>query len=525
MLPSSVPPTSTSKGSTLASFFNFFKQLFGAGLLALPHAFLWSGLTGGIICYVLVLGLCCYSQQLLVQCLLEAKARQRQSLVVISPPNVRESLTQPLTTTKSSARDTSTTINLNSYTNLVQYVTNSRAAAAATGILVCVLELCFCVGWVIVVVQNLQIVFGPGEFALGQYFPELAAWSRHIWTLGIVFPVIAALCCIPYMTQLWPLSFFGLVIYLVGIIGFLLVHMAVDGRWQPPSNSTNVSSTLFLTQVDMETTPSGSGPPLPNFFSGIKWSTLTKFIGVAAYSLESVLMVIPTVESMRHPEHSEIVITSGIVLCAFVVLSFAAPAYVLGYGDCGTQGTMVTDCLPASIMATVVRGSLAVTLSVGYPVLLFPVSTTLEGWLGFVKKSSSSSSSSSSNNNNNNNNNNNSSSSSSSSCRCSPLRVKQITLRVVVVLGTCVVATAVNNFAKFSSLVGALLVSVAGFVLPPLLHIQMHSVGGTPFKKLFCFQRSSLSWFSLVADVLVILFGIAITISGTAFAIADLKKP
>tara|TARA_B110000091_G_C13475155_1_gene333772 strand:+ start:121 stop:498 length:378 start_codon:yes stop_codon:yes gene_type:complete len=107
-------------------------------------------------------------------------------------------------------------------------------------------------------------------------------------------------------------------------------------------------------------------------------------------------------------------------------------------------------------------------------------------------------------------------------CWCGALRAKQITLRIVVVLGTCVVATAVNNFAKFSSLVGALLVSVAGFVLPPLLHIQMNSVG-TP--KFLFFQSSSLSWPSLAADILVILFGIAITISGTAFAIADFGKP
>jgi hypothetical protein len=57
--------------------------------------------------------------------------------------------------------------------------------------------------------------------------------------------------------------------------------------------------------------------------------------------------------------------------------------YIYGFGACDAppgNGTSVTQCLPAGVVSSVVRWALAVTLVLGYPVILFPVHTTLEGW-------------------------------------------------------------------------------------------------------------------------------------------------
>eukprot|EP00755_Sulcionema_specki_P033080 Sspe_Gene.100033::Locus_74509_Transcript_1_1_Confidence_1.000_Length_568::g.100033::m.100033 len=61
------------KGSTPSAFFNFFKSMFGAGVLALPHAMTWSGLTSGIVGYSIVAFVCWFSIYLLIKSIQEAR--------------------------------------------------------------------------------------------------------------------------------------------------------------------------------------------------------------------------------------------------------------------------------------------------------------------------------------------------------------------------------------------------------------------------------------------------------------------
>ena len=56
------------RGSARAAFLNFFKSMFGCGVLSLPHAFEQSGLVAGVVSYVLIAGICTYTMQLVIRC-------------------------------------------------------------------------------------------------------------------------------------------------------------------------------------------------------------------------------------------------------------------------------------------------------------------------------------------------------------------------------------------------------------------------------------------------------------------------
>lgn len=92
--------------------------------------------------------------------------------------------------------------------------------------------------------------------------------------------------------------------------------------------------------------------------------------------------------------------------------------------------------------------------------------------------------------------------------RCTLFRLKQAALRVGAVACTCLVASAFEDISVFSSLVGALLVTLAGFVLPPIVHWNM--------------RDSSTHWTSMVLDVVLILFGLTACAMGTTSAVQDL---
>ena len=226
------------KGSTSAAFLSYVKQMFGAGILALPHAFTWVGLTGGILSYVVILVICTYSQVLLVWCFNAKSARAKPG-------------DEPL----------------RSYAGLARVILG-RPGYLAVGALVVLLESCFCTGWLIVSADHLQNVF-PG------------AMSRAEWVMCLL-PIVLGLSCIPFLAQLWPLSAFGLVVYLVGVIGNIFIHIAID------SDHAHVASPAGL-------------------------SSLPQFMGTALYSLESILMVVPITLSLRQPEQAAHVVALGLV--------------------------------------------------------------------------------------------------------------------------------------------------------------------------------------------------------------------
>eukprot|EP00750_Incisomonas_marina_P028477 INCI6736.1.p1 GENE.INCI6736.1~~INCI6736.1.p1 ORF type:complete len:371 (+),score=50.83 INCI6736.1:193-1305(+) len=317
------PAKRATGGSTPGAFLNFVKQMFGAGVLALPHAFTWSGLVGGLGLLGLVLGVCCYSQVLLVKCLHEAQARQQRQIE--QAQKVAVGASHHHGNVDGSAVQWAPTLPapIEGYADLVRFAIGPRAGAFA-GALVVLLELMFCSGWVIVACQSINTETG----------------ASHVWVAWVLFPLIAALCLIPSLHRLWPLSFVGLLVYTGGVMGTIYYHIGTEasaGKLPPPQ------------------------------FEWVVWSSMPRFIGTAAYGLEAILMVIPVARSLRHPAHAANIVGWGTATYAVFTTVFGVVAYLYGFGSCNApgNGTMVTECLPSGIVSSIVRWALASTLVIG----------------------------------------------------------------------------------------------------------------------------------------------------------------
>ena len=125
--------------------------------------------------------------------------------------------------------------------------------------------------------------------------------------------------------------------------------------------------------------------------------------------------------------------------------------------------------------------------------------------------------------------------------RCGRDAVARVSIRVGEVLVCCVVALGVPNFSLFSRVVGAFLVTIVGFMIPPLLHLASLKFlrqgasgvgdvaeGGAAAGAA---ERSVWSWLAprsagdalvLLLDAAIFIFGVVQCLLGTSFALADI---
>ena len=407
--------SSRAVGSTPTAFINFFKQNFGSGILALPRAFVWAGLYGGTAAFLLVVVLCIYSQLLLVESFGVVRGRARRSLDDDEEDDDDDTLPG------------------------IGRAAFGRRAGVAIGVLVVVLQGCFCVGWFIAAADQVMAIA-----------PLSALLKRDQWLLGVFMPFVAALSCVPFVHKLWPLSAFGLATYSVGVIGVTLA--------------------VIIGEVAKGTAPV---PPV----TPVVWRTLPLFIGSASYSLEGILMVMPIVASMRRPEHAAYVVAGGDTCYGLIALVFSSAAYVFGFGSCGGD---VVECIPPGPATTVVRIALAITLLTGLPIYLFPISDAINSWVARAARRPTP----------------------AAPMACAPggttlaappadhtgddeqalaaarrrdwLAFVQVSVvRILIVVACASLAAYCTNFARFSSIVGSVLTSVVGFVIPPAIHAQL----------------------------------------------------
>jgi len=185
---SMLPQNHDGRGSSRSAFFNFFKSNFGAGVLAMPHAFTWAGVVGGCVVYAVAVVLCVCSQLMLLKCKHHAQARCREGALV------------------------------SSYPSLVGHVFGP-AGYRITAVMVIVTQLAFCTGWVIIVVDNLAITT---QWATTQTFSLLA------------FPLLLLLSSVRWLADLWVLSLLGLLAYCVGVMGSSYYYiLAGDLHYDP----------------------------------------------------------------------------------------------------------------------------------------------------------------------------------------------------------------------------------------------------------------------------------------------------
>lgn len=95
---------------------------------------------------------------------------------------------------------------------------------------------------------------------------------------------------------------------------------------------------------------------------------------------------------------------------------------------------------------------------------------------------------------------------------CSPAQQlvwKQRALRTGMVLFTCVVGWALPDFRVFADLIGSLMMTLVGFVMPATFYIRT-------------FGWSELSWVSRIICIISILFGLAIMVIGTIQSVEEI---
>lgn len=484
--------TGAGKGSTAAASWNFFKAMFGVGVLTLPHSFQWAGLLGGICIYTLGVALCTYSMVLLVECQTIAQDKADQAAMLSSTEfdtsehDSVDTSEEPLmrNETEGVSTDSSQLKNLDStfparigetYPALASTIFG-RFGYVLVVIVVVTLELAFCIGFVLVMCNNFTVLGGT---------KEVIAF--------LLFPVLAVLSCIRWLSSLWILSIIGLFVYLLGVMGV---------------------STFYIVDKKMAYT----NPPM------LVWNTLPRFLGTALYGLEGIMMALPVRGSMKHPQHAPMVITVSTALYAMFACGFAVLAYTHGLGD----GDTITDSLPVGTLSDVVRLSLAITLMLSYPCGLYPVSEAFEEIFGLDAPMKSvqaehheegpattpSSTShvdvdvslevarndrthedgmpllapvadddspdtvpllddSDAEEGRHSINGSQSVSNAPEGLSNWGVTARRVALRASLVLFTCIVAAVVEDLSVFSSVVGMIFVPLAGFFLPPLLHWKL----------------------------------------------------
>lgn len=276
-----------------------------------------------------------------------------------------------------------------------------RAGYIAIAVIVIMLELAFCTGWLIIASENIVVIAAGGV-------------DRHV-VIAALFPLLICLANVRWLAQLWSLSVFGFVVYFVGVMGVSMWAMAT-GRVHSKTSPSPVSYDHSL-------------------------GALAQFFGSALYAMEAILLALPVQNSMRRPGDASCIIAFGSGAYACLACAFATACSLFGLGGCGT----VTDCLADGFIANTVRAALSAAMVLGYPCIPYPVTEIVEEVLVVIACSRS------------------------VSC---PALLRFI-IRLSEVALTCIVAAVISNFHVYDDAVGALLIPLAGFVVPPILHMRL----------------------------------------------------
>ncbi|KAL5984296.1 Amino acid transporter avt3c [Asimina triloba] len=205
-------------------------------------------------------------------------------------------------------------------------------------------------------------------------------------------------------------------------------------------------------------------PPL-QAFGGL--SVLFYGLGVAVYAFEGIGMALPLESETADKKQFGKILGLSIAFIALIYASFG----VLGYAAFGQKtNEIITLNFGGGVISTLVQVGLCINLFFTFPLMMNPVHEVFERmfWRGRF---------------------------------C-------LWLRWIVVLGVCLVALSVPNFADFLSLVGSSVCILLGFVLPSLFHLVVF--------------KEDLGWVEIVSDVVIVVLGVAFAISGTVASLVEM---
>eukprot|EP00747_Dinoflagellata_sp_TGD_P047720 gnl/TRDRNA2_/TRDRNA2_145176_c0_seq1.p1 gnl/TRDRNA2_/TRDRNA2_145176_c0~~gnl/TRDRNA2_/TRDRNA2_145176_c0_seq1.p1 ORF type:complete len:435 (+),score=54.59 gnl/TRDRNA2_/TRDRNA2_145176_c0_seq1:66-1307(+) len=284
------------KGPTCNAVFNLTKSMFGAGLLGIPHAVFVMGRNLGAVLFLITLFVVTYTMALVA----EAKLL------------VEENGSSEVTT----------------YAKLA-YAAFDKKGQVTVEVLVVLLQLCFCSGYVIVMTTCLHNLQWLGE---DRAFIILAA-----------APVLLVLCSVRFIKDLWVVSLFGFVVYTCGLIGIIVF----DG----------ISSPQQVLHQPEES-----------------WSQVPFTFGTLLYAMEAVLSVLPNARSLERPQMATAVVYMSLALYSVVALPYLYLAMAFGFARCGDVVNCFTPGLPSKVALCVV----ACSVTISYPLSMYVATELVE---------------------------------------------------------------------------------------------------------------------------------------------------
>mmetsp|Transcript_31680 Transcript_31680/g.92923 ORF Transcript_31680/g.92923 Transcript_31680/m.92923 type:complete len:534 (+) Transcript_31680:34-1635(+) len=500
------------KTSSPLAFVVFFKSLFGAGLLALPNVLGRVGLILGAVIYLSVALGCSFS------CYLLLRAREITSELIegnaTRPPASATSRlfggdhnSRHLKLNERQTKSSDKRHHLVTYGDLADALLGN-AMATATRWTIIILNVLFTAGLVIIICENLGS-FVPDNSNIADDENHNIMSGRHKVGL-LLLPLVSVLVQIPWLQDMWIISMLGLAVYTGGVIG---------------SSFFSAFWTILFGDV--------SGRNLPTDLWELKWDGVPAFMGNAVYALEGINLALPTVHAMQNPSDATRVVCGSVVLYGVVTLMFASIAYAGGLG--GGDGTglsaeecdVSTKCITPLMLQSLIQITLSLAMLLSIPVMLYPSTEMLEVMLTdrLEKKAESHAKWRQANNANSGvelhefarresetellvgkqgvSNSSVVGYTSIDSVIFATDEEQEFSqdrswkLRLFLSSLTVMLGTVMRSFTHFSGFVGAVGLSFAGFVLPPLLFLRAHEAANLP-----------LRWPMLVGMAFLVIFGI-----------------
>eukprot|EP01105_Mastigella_eilhardi_P012585 TRINITY_DN2876_c0_g1_i3.p1 TRINITY_DN2876_c0_g1~~TRINITY_DN2876_c0_g1_i3.p1 ORF type:complete len:388 (+),score=89.16 TRINITY_DN2876_c0_g1_i3:528-1691(+) len=265
------------------------KGMLGAGILSMPNSFSKSGLWLGVISLPVLTAIVIAAMYLLLQTKREANKKV-----------YGEYHKGPVITYMDVGRST------------------HRLGGWVVLVSICSMQLCFCTGWVIVMSNNLHGMV-----------PSINYRIEILW----IFPLLVLLSWIPFIKQLVYTSFFGLLVYLFGVMG-------VSYYYGIPAIPDNYSHTVKFNFV-----------------------TLPIFLSNLLYALGGFSGLVGCESTLKRSQQAPAMMVTGMGVYSVGVLLFGSLLYAGGLGGCG----VVLDCLPDEWPVLVVKCALTLALLLTHP--------------------------------------------------------------------------------------------------------------------------------------------------------------
>ena len=509
------------KTSSALAFVVFFKSLFGAGLLALPNVIGRVGLILGALVYISIGLGCSFS------CYLLLRAREITAKFLANPTAFDGTLGTISICTygnymRQQNQEGDQTDRPDRPHHLVTYgdladVLLGRTMARITRWTIIVLNILFTAGLVIVIIENLESFASSHNTSNAD--DDGTSYMSTRQQLGLLlFLLVSGLVQIPWLQDMWIISMLGLAVYTIGVIGSSLF----SAFW-----------TIFFGEE--------SGRGMPTDLWEFKWNGVPTFMGNAVYALEGINLALPTVHAMQHPNDAAHVVCGALILYGICTLIFASVAYAGGLG--GGDGTgleaeecdVVTNCITPTLLQSTIQVTLSLAMVLSIPVMMYPSTEMLEVMLTdhLEKKVQE---------NAEWRRRNASKTGGVELLECtrrdsetklvqprgasdfavvytdSQISVGQQQqefsqdrswkLRLFLSFLTVMLGTCMKSFTQFSGFVGAVGLSFAGFVLPPLLFVRAHQATNRP-----------IGHAMLTGATLLAIFGIYNMVTGAVAAI------